>query len=251
MQNETSGQDIEQQPNQDSTSIPLLQDQPSSTPAGGEGNKSDTNKINNLENLIESTEKRLMIFLTAAMAFFALCGVGVAVLQWKTMNGQLEEMRSQFQRDQRPYVMPTKVEPFPFAAGKPIMVNLRWVNYGKSPAIKVSGRSAIFFGANALEQADRWFELIEASKPLTSIPERIVPPGVPADLKEAEFSTLSSIKAITQEELNFLTSSNFSIAVVIRQVYFDSAGNRYWTDSCFSNLATMAMPDCPKHNEIH
>jgi len=142
-----------------------------------------------------------MISLTAAITIITLFGVAVAYLQWTAMRDQMNEMRSQFQRDQRPYVMPTKVEPFPFAAGKPIMVNLRWVNYGKSPAIKVSGRSAIFFGANALEQADRWFELIEASKPLTSIPERIVPPGVPTDLKEAEFSTLSSIKAITQKNL--------------------------------------------------
>lgn len=250
MQNETSSQDVEQQPSQNSTPIPLPPHQPNSIPAScicDEGKQTD---ISTLENRIKSGEI-WMICLTAAISIITLFGVVVAYLQWTAMRDQMNEMRSQFQRDQRPYVMPAKIDPYPFDAGKPIIANLYWVNYGKSPAIKVSGHGAIFFGVNAREQADRWFELIEASNPLSSVPERIIPPGIPSNLKEAEFSTLSTKRAINQDELDFLTKNDFSIIVVSRQVYFDGVGNRYWTDSCFSNLATMAIPHCPKHNEIH
>jgi hypothetical protein len=63
----------------------------------GENTQAETRRqqqqIQNLEQDIHKGEKWLII-LTAAMAFFALCGVIVGILQWRTYSGQLGVMRS-------------------------------------------------------------------------------------------------------------------------------------------------------------
>ena len=251
MKDQHSSQGIQQQPSQQGADVPFSVDHPSSTQTECVGGKDNEPNVNDFESLRERirVDEKWMVYLTAALVIVSIGGVITSLLQWNTMRDQLNEMRRQFTQDQRPYVMPTHVEVEQFTPGRQIIIKLRWVNYGKSQAIRTSGPFAILYGANALEQADRWFE-IEAPKPRVSAPERVVPPGIPSNPLEAEFSTLVSPNAISQDEFDLLRRTNFSIAVVIRQVYFDVAGNRYWTDSCFSNLAgSIAMPDCPKHNE--
>src|SRR5258708_39541206 len=49
-------------------------------------------QITQLEDRIKSAEK-WMIWLTAAIAFFGLCSIGVGILQWRVMSGQLDEMK--------------------------------------------------------------------------------------------------------------------------------------------------------------
>ena len=49
-------------------------------------------QVSDIEDRVKRAE-RWMIGLTAAIAFFGLCSVVVAVLQWQSMDGQLEEMR--------------------------------------------------------------------------------------------------------------------------------------------------------------
>jgi hypothetical protein len=54
--------------------------------------KSQQAQISGLEDRIRSGE-RWMIYLTAAIALFGLCSVGIGILQWRAMKGQLKEMR--------------------------------------------------------------------------------------------------------------------------------------------------------------
>jgi hypothetical protein len=49
--------------------------------------------IQAVENKVDQTQV-WMVWLTAAIAFFALCSVGVGILQWNAMRGQLREMKS-------------------------------------------------------------------------------------------------------------------------------------------------------------
>jgi hypothetical protein len=164
---------------------------------------------------------------------------------------QFKLVSDQFIRDQRPYVTVAVIKPV-VKVGEPVMANLYWGNYGKSPAVHVRGIGRIFFGKDALQQADRWFQQM-GNKPLLG-PETILTPGVPPDPEhspESSFSSLFSAKPISQEEFSFLMKHDFSAAVVAREEYYDIAGNRYWTDMCWTHFTTGAIPHCAKHNEIH
>lgn len=251
MENESSSQDIQQQSEQQCTDIPVMVDQPNSITTNTICEQGSKSEVDFLKDRINAAEK-WMIGLTGLIAFVSICAVGVAYLQWDVMGGQLKEMsnsRSQFQQDQRPYLI-YGITPNTLVAGRPISVNISLGNYGKSPAVKVKGRGAIFLGVDAMKQADQWFEL-EAPKPLPTNVGTIVSPGTSATSEKPQFSTLTSSNVVSQQELDFLTNFDFSIVIVSRHEYFDIAGNRYWTDSCYSYLMTGAIPNCPKHNEIH
>src|SRR5258708_36168364 len=72
-------------PSEKSPGIPNLDLQQESHP-------STQAQITELKEHMKSSD-RWMIALTFAIAFFALCSVLVGVLQWRSMNGQLKEMR--------------------------------------------------------------------------------------------------------------------------------------------------------------
>jgi len=280
MQDKNSSQEIQQHPDKGSSDIPLSINEPSSPPADTVGNNTKENDIESLEDRIRAAEK-WMIFLTAAIIVVTFFGVIAAYMQWNTMSGQLDEMReagkqtdiliqevteqakaanrladsardsilegrSQFQQDQRPYIIYTVV-PTDLVPNAPIQVNLLLVNYGKSPAIKVRGTGNVFWGKDAMKQADEWFDA-QAIKSLPSNVGTIIPPGV---IVNPQRITLTSASSISQSEFKVLTSTNFSIVVVTHHEYEDRSGNHYWTNSCYSRLANGAISNCFEHNEIH
>lgn len=251
MKEQQSGQGVQQQPNQQGADIPFSVDQPSSIPTERIGRDSNESNVNNFVNLGRriSAAERLMIILTSVMIFVTIGGVSVAYLQWTAMRGQLDEMKSQFQRDQRPYVM-SRVEPMPIAPNQEIMVNLRTGNYGKSPAIKAGGMANIFLGKDALERAYRWFDN-EAPKVFAHRTETIIPPGTPASHLEAINNTVRIGRVIGENEFNYIMLNDFSVVMVMRQAYLDGVGNMYWTDLCVGRLVSNAIVYCPMHNEIH
>ncbi|HYT21380.1 MAG TPA: hypothetical protein VEW05_14270 [Candidatus Polarisedimenticolia bacterium] len=95
MIDEKPSQPVEQHPQAQTHEVPPLENNPSSEDAAQIRRKNNEHRIANLEDRIKSAEK-WMIWLTGAIAFFALCQVGVGWFQWKAMNGQLAEMTKQY-----------------------------------------------------------------------------------------------------------------------------------------------------------
>lgn len=242
MNNQPTADDIRQQEPQQSPSATAFNQLHMSK-------EHDDERDRNQENDISSLKKRvnLWIALLPTLMFIAAAG-GVAVAYY-----QLEIARTQFHHDQRPYVISTAT-PRQLLPNQLVMVNFRNGNYGKSPAVRTGGGGKVFFGVNAMEQADRWFSE-EAPKLFSLRYETILPPNTPASHVEARWTTVVSDRPVTAEEFHALFKTNYSFVAVMRQVYLDSVGNEYWTDSCVSNLASisdeMVIVECNSHNEIH
>ena len=241
MKNKPTGDAVEQDRDPDRARGSLSDVTPDAFQCDKIGQDKYAERVANLEGRMSSTGRR-MEYLTAAIAAITLIGSAIAYFQWDTS-------KRQFVRDQRPYVM-SRIYPFPVAPDQPITITLRTGNYGKSPAIKQGVGAAIFFSANAINDADDWFKK-EAPKIFVSRNETIIAPNVPASHEDANVNTLLSYKAVPAEMFNDLLASDFSIIMVARHVYFDTEGNQYWTDICMGRLASGAIVYCPKHNEIH
>jgi hypothetical protein len=189
-----------------------------------------------------------LLFLTAIFAFWQ------GLLTRESINNNSR----QFQIDQRPYVLPLEYfseKDVHIVANERMWVNFNWVNYGKSPAVRSRGKWCIFIGANAMQQADEWFAAL-GDKPFTEDGEKesIVPPGIPSDPEKkfpGTFSTAQTDHSLKPEEAYYILHTDWPIAIVLRKQYYDLAGNRYWTDACFSRFESGAFPACGKHNEIH
>lgn len=243
MENNSPGNDVQQQPSEQSSAIPLRENPPVGMNYDQEGDRQRGNGISRLEKRVERTS-RLMEYLTGLMLIVTFGGVAVAYTQ-------LDTAKVQFSQDQRPYVI-SVAAPRLLAPDQLIMVDFRNGNYGKSPAIKVGGGGKVFFGDDALAQADRWFRE-DAPRLFARRNETVLPPNTPASHNEARRTTVTSDRPVGAEELGSLMRKPFSIVAVMRQVYLDSAGNQYWTDSCVSNLAgsdEMAIVECNAHNDI-
>jgi hypothetical protein len=114
----------QQNTDQCSVSTPFSPDQPNREPTCAVGGDSEQSAKNISERPMKPKDK-WMILLTAAIAIITLTGVVVA-------HFQLSEMKQQFRMDQRPYVVPIKVEPF-YVPNQPIRINVRFANYVKTP----------------------------------------------------------------------------------------------------------------------
>lgn len=290
MDNQPSSNDVKQESAEQSSAVPLSDNLPVGKGESCNCNNKDNARIDSLEKEAKSTDI-WMALLTGLIAAITFGGVVVASFQWKTMKDQsdtmqrqLDEMRSsgeqtdkliaqvtaqakaanrlaeianesldetrrQFQRDQRPFLVPNMV-PRPGVTDSKIAVDIHMINYGKTPALRTGGLVAIFSGADALSKADKWFER-EAPKAFGVKGELIVPQGIPPTPEFQKYLTLEGNKLADQEDFISLLDKDMTIAVVGRFIYFDTAGNRYWTDLCYSNLATKAVLTCPKHNEVH
>lgn len=199
-----------------------------------------------------------------AVAFYAI----VAYLQWSTMDATFREVRQQsasatntattakdslqlardnFIKDQRPYLLITKIFPDPqIAPGKVMYWRIEQVNYGRSPAINTIGRTDVFNGMNALSQANDFFAKLPKRFVRNVGSQGIVGPNAPA-----VFSSIRSHGVITPAEVTFITTHDLAVAVVGRLQYEDLSGNTYYTDFCYSTFVTGAITYCPTHNEIH
>jgi hypothetical protein len=276
--------EIEHQARQQGTKTPFPNDLPAAIAANSKRNNKKGNPVDDLENRAQSAEK-WMVFLTGLIVAVTIAGVAVAYRQWSTMDRQLKEMqdsgkqtdllirqvteqakaanqlaeiarnslienRAQFHRDQRPYIIPT-VEPAPVhPVGAPITAKFFLVNYGKSPAIKVSGYAAILFGRDALKQADEWFAA-KVNQRFNSKIGTVIPPGIPNGLNREKYTLLSGEKILGGKDVELINKVDYSVVIVMRHLYFDGAGNSYRTDSCFTMLKTWEAAYCQDHNEIY
>jgi hypothetical protein len=83
----------QQQRSQQTKKIPKPPNHPNATKTEAISTDPIRAKQEELEERIRRGE-RWLIYLTAAIAFFGLCSVIVAILQWRVMSGQLAEMKS-------------------------------------------------------------------------------------------------------------------------------------------------------------
>jgi hypothetical protein len=166
------------------------------------------------------------------------------------LRDQLGLIRSNFAKEERPYMWP-KADPIIFEKGQQLIWNVHLFNYGKSPAMRTRSCYILFTGDNAMPQATAFStpDIIKecvkgaASGPIES--ESIAPPG------DALFLTAHSIDLLTDDSIAFYRDSDFHVAMLVFLTYQDVAGNTYRSLFCTSHLRTGAMYSCGKNNDIH
>jgi len=158
--------------------------------------------------------------------------------------------KEQFQRDQRPYIWKAFIKAYPYSIAGPVRVDIFFANFGKTPALRVSLRGDIFFGANALKDADKWFASLPKDLRKLHGSVTVIPPGVPAEPEKdtGQWTTLSKVPSAP--EYAYTIEHDSGIVAVSREQYEDASGKIYETDLCFFRLKTGAMAQCERHNEI-
>lgn len=120
-----------------------------------------------------------MIWLTAAIAFFAFCTIGVGLLQWNVMSGQLDEMRNQ----QSPWIgiedNAVSVDPAPtFYWGVPpakfpsisIGVSFAIKNVGSAPGLRENHSLWVIPYQNGVPATDQIVHPCDFAEMRTKIP---------------------------------------------------------------------------------
>lgn len=190
---------------------------------------------------------------------FAIGYAIVTFCQWR-------DLRHNFEVDQRPYVYHVSVEDQTAINAKMINISnsgayimgveVKVRNYGKSPAMNMESASDILVGDAAKpEQIDKWFDSV--GTPLkSSVFEKIRgghlmangQPSFPRVLMQADPFFLLINPSVANSGANL----DMPYVIVARVQYYDTTGNRYWSDLCISR-AGRDMPHvaCLTHNEIH
>jgi hypothetical protein len=162
----------------------------------------------------------------------------------ESSDAQLAQLQSSFVADQRPYLwltndtgpfilMSTSKAPLTNKLG----YNYHFMNYGKSPAIKVLTQGHIILGHNAIKKI--------ALKPFDTQKGGIDPPG------KDQFNTAVSDKIITDTTLvNKVNNGDVEFVVSGAMHYFDTAGNDYTSEFCLTRSPGGAIGYCDSHNSI-
>ncbi len=145
--------------------------------------------------------------------------------------------RDFFERNQRPYVSSVDVSPAATATlpdqARILVGTIDYQNYGKSPAMHLSHDERIFSDKDPLQSAYTWFEGM-GSKPLPSYSDYKTPYG--KDLNKFfghDYILMMNEKGGTSvNTITHATTVDAPYVIAIRIQYFDSFGNRYWTDNC-------------------
>jgi hypothetical protein len=244
MKDDHSSDGVQQQTSEQGPTIPSVDELSIPERQYPDGKAKQNGDVSRLEQGVERTN-RLMVLLTAVMSVATLGGAIIAYCQWATA-------KSQFREDQRPYVI-SKAEPMPMIPGHRIEVKFRNGNYGKSPAIRSGGVGKVFFGLDALQQAERWMKE-EAPNLILLRYQTILAPNTPASNVEARDTAVISDRPISAVELQVFLNTTNAIVAVMRQMYSDTNGREYWTDTCVTNLVTdsgqVRILDCNTINRI-
>jgi hypothetical protein len=239
----------------------------------------------------ERTEDRgresIKIFIEGFTLLAVLFYSAVTTWQGCLLRQSIRNNTDQFHIDQRPYVWTSNKRPKTnIHAGSRLWVNVEAINYGKSPALKVSVMSKVFMGKDAENIANLWFDSMgDKAFPTKSDNEIVIPPGIPSLLpqpsdlasgkgsiphipigEEAErianstpdggfggggFFTILSDNVLQQSDVDYVLNTEQAFVLAIRVQYSDAFGNRYWSDICSSHFANGTMPNCTYHNQMH
>ncbi|MCU1302665.1 MAG: hypothetical protein JWQ87_2949 [Candidatus Sulfotelmatobacter sp.] len=170
-----------------------------------------------------------------------------------TADQTLSTSREQFLKSERPYVWPGELASIPMEVGKALRVNVYFLNYGKTPAIKEksNGQLLVATTKSVLDQADEFFAAIKDHK-FESGSEIILPPGIIPDPQKSQAFVSYSSQIIPGDKniANALMDTDGSFGVVGAVVYEDTAGSSYTTYFCALHSKSGVMVWCPRHNEI-
>jgi hypothetical protein len=191
---------------------------------------------------------------TKVSAALILVYAGITLWQACLTRDVANTAQKQFQQDQRPWIWSASVQPRTMVSSQRLQADIHLVNYGKSPALEAQGVGKMFFGADAVKQANDWFASL-GDGPLSKADARtvtVIPPGIPSDPKESPvFTTVLSDKVVTQDDIDFIIKTDFSAVTAIREQYTDTFGNLYYTDMCLFHFASNAIGLCKEHNTMH
>jgi hypothetical protein len=209
----------------------------------------------------------------ATIAAFAAAAI-YATITYKAnelTKRALKTSTTQFQRDQRPYVV---IDDLAQATGSTISVgkrtfwNVNYSNYGKSPAIKCVLMMKMFIGkpVDNLKAVDSWWVTEIQGKTLSG-PESVLAPNgfgaMPPDTtpnphatdwhhkpKGQGYSTTGSDGPLRVQDVSLINSTFHALIVTGRVQYYDLAGKAYTTDFCFGTGPNGVVAGCPTHNDI-
>lgn len=106
MENKDPGENKQPDSHKPRVEVPESKNDTTGKNAEAVAKRESSGEVKALEDEIRSAEKR-MIYLTAAIALFALCGVVVGILQWRVMSGQLGRWRTTVVRGSRSSISPS------------------------------------------------------------------------------------------------------------------------------------------------
>ncbi|UFZ04659.1 hypothetical protein LQG66_36695 [Bradyrhizobium ontarionense] len=141
----------------------------------------------------------------------------------------------------RPYLMVENDNVPSLAVNKKGLWNIRYVNYGKTPALRAYTLGKIWTGRTALE---------DAAKYISSLPDihdpqwrgATVPPTNKSDA--TGFTTLVTDEVASKDLLGSMREQDNQVVMAGRAYYLDVLRNRYSSDFCYRVLATGAIAEC-------
>jgi hypothetical protein len=167
----------------------------------------------------------------------------------KSAEDTLSTTRSNFVKDQRPYMW-AMAEPPIFEEGKRIMWPINYINYGRSPAIHAKMCTRFYYGPRDQTPRLTMANLVEGCRTTESFSDLstttgvIVPPGDKAFMTEATPQPFSGIA------LQQIRDTDFALGVVGKITYEDILGNSYLSTFCLVRFAAGGLKACPNMNEI-
>lgn len=179
----------------------------------------------------------------------ALVGLGVYVCQTVRTNNltqqALANSKDQFRQDERPYVWITNdIGPFALVPHGPgntsdkLTFPIRFMNYGKSPAIHVQTDMRIAIGQDAWKSID-W-------KAFSADQGTILPAG------KIDFNSAFSAAPITPQFFQRISTPGIVeyVEVLGHIQYWGTDGTPYSSDFCLGRNPALSMYYCTYHNEI-
>jgi hypothetical protein len=160
----------------------------------------------------------------------------------KATQDTLSELRMNFAKDQRPYMWAKAMQPR-FEENKPLLWDVHFINYGKSPAVHVVNCVVLFYGLNIVPEMTPAYRDTKCAETMTRT-EAIAPPG------DNIFTTASSNAVLTLDAIKVLKDTDYKIGLMGKITYEDTAGNKYVSTFCNLYFASGGVPGCEKYNEI-
>ena len=140
----------------------------------------------------------------------------IATAAYVIISGrQLSMMQTNFVKDQRPYVMITGVtqhENIPIAPNAPMVWDVKYLNFGHTPAVQVEGNAQVQFGETAKADMESYFKRLP----------QIFGKGVrnfyvlaPNGLGDHGFTSVVSRHPLTNDEFLFITTHESAIFIAL------------------------------------
>ena len=175
------------------------------------------------------------VICTGVLAVFAFASFVALLIQ-------LQDARDAFRKDQRPYLWlasdskdtpSIRAENVTVTKGRQIVVDMRYNNWGKSPAILLRTYHGLALGSESVEH-----------KPWTE--SKIIQPSGKVDF----FSAVSDPLSDQQIDTFWNAQQGSGITVYATWQYLDSSANKYETDICMTRLNLNSWTFCATHNDI-